>query len=294
MSHNEIIYGHVNRKFSHPHVRSRLEKLMGSNVVSLTDRGYMQRLQERILEDYAQNMCKRIATRQAEEMERVKNLVLIGKIPLEHAPPEMANHPVMLIEMYCNKLIDERRAKVYKYCIVLEHAPPEMANHPVMLIEMYCNKLIDERRAKIKLQKIHIPNYLYWDDTPDPPSGLCIEKGHAFRKNDQSLCTSPERLLIPTEEEEIENRYMFSSEEFENMKYEDPLIKDLKECETVEEMYALADEIIGVLKTITERKEEFTEMQLLESLNQPRESCPPEVPPEPSGRRMSVRPIPTL
>ncbi|KAK9686466.1 hypothetical protein QE152_g37174 [Popillia japonica] len=159
---------------------------------------------------------------------------------------------------------------------------------------MYCNKLIDERRAKIKLQKIHIPNYLYWDDTPDPPSGLCIEKGHAFRKNDQSLCTSPERLLIPTEEEEIENRYMFSSEEFENMKYEDPLIKDLKECETVEEMYALADEIIGVLKTITERKEEFTEMQLLESLNQPRESCPPEVPPEPSGRRMSVRPIPTL
>ncbi|KAI4466163.1 cuticle protein [Holotrichia oblita] len=100
-------------RFSHPHVRSRLEKLMGSNVVSLTDRGYMQRLQERILEDYAQNMCKRIATRQAEEMERVKNLVLIGKIPLEHAPPEMANHPVMLIEMYCNKLISERRAKVY-------------------------------------------------------------------------------------------------------------------------------------------------------------------------------------
>lgn len=88
---------------------------------------------------------------------------------------------------------------------------------------------------QIKLQKIHIPNYLYWDDTPDPPSGLCIEKGHAFRKNDQSLCTSPERLLIPTEEEEIENRYMFSSEEFENMKYEDPLIKDLKECEVIME-----------------------------------------------------------
>ncbi|GJQ67217.1 hypothetical protein Trydic_g8123 [Trypoxylus dichotomus] len=220
--------------FSHSHVRSRLEKLMGSNVVSLTDRGYMQRLQERILEDYAQSMSKRIATRQAEEMERVKNLVLIGKIPLENAPPEMANHPVMLIEMYCNKLIAERR-------------------------------------AKIKVQKIHIPNYLYWDDTPDPPSGLCIEKGHVFRKNDQSLCTPPERFLLATEEEEIENRYMFSSEEFENMKYEDPLVKDLKDCETVEEMYELADEIIGVLKTIAEKKDEFTELMTVQEIQAQRQ-----------------------
>lgn len=45
-------------------------------------------------------------------MERVKNLVLIGKIPINHAPPEMAQHPVMLIENHCNKLIAERRAKV--------------------------------------------------------------------------------------------------------------------------------------------------------------------------------------
>lgn len=229
-------------RFSHPHVRSRLEKLMGSNVVSLTDRGYMQRLQERILEDYAQNMNKRISTRQTEEMERVKNLVLIGKIPLENAPPEMANHPVMLIEMYCNKLIAERR-------------------------------------AKIKVQKIHIPNYLYWDDTPDPPSGLCIEKGHVFRKNDQSLCTPPERFLIATEEEEIENRYMFSSDDFENMKYEDPLIKDLKDCETVEEMYALADEIIGVLKTIAERREEIPEIIAAPPEQPPQEQKAPEQPP---------------
>lgn len=81
------------------------------------------------------------------------------------------------------------------------------------------------------MQKIHIPNYLYWDDTPDPPSGLCIEKGHVFRKNDQKLCTPPERFLIATEEEEIENKFMFSSEDYENMKYEDPLIKDLRDCE---------------------------------------------------------------
>lgn len=50
--------------FIHPHVTSRLEKLMGSNLVSLTDRDYMQKLQERILEDYAESMDKRIKVRE--------------------------------------------------------------------------------------------------------------------------------------------------------------------------------------------------------------------------------------
>lgn len=51
-------------RFSHPHIRSRLEKLMGSNRVSLTDRKYMLRLQERILEEYAESMDKRIKVRE--------------------------------------------------------------------------------------------------------------------------------------------------------------------------------------------------------------------------------------
>lgn len=49
---------------------------------------------------------------QEDEMERVKNLVLNGKIPLDQAPPEMERHPIMLIEKHCNRLIAERRAKV--------------------------------------------------------------------------------------------------------------------------------------------------------------------------------------
>lgn len=47
-----------------------------------------------------------------DEMERVKNLVLTGKVPFSKAPPEMFDHPVMVIERYCQKLIAERRAKV--------------------------------------------------------------------------------------------------------------------------------------------------------------------------------------
>ncbi|XP_063914206.1 uncharacterized protein LOC135130697 isoform X2 [Zophobas morio] len=247
--------------FSHPHVTSRLEKLMGSNLVCLTDRDYMQKLQERILEDYAESMDKRIKVRENEEMERVKNLVLSGRIPLRDAPESMADHPIMMIERHCKKLIAQRR-------------------------------------AKIKIPKVHIPTHLYSDDTPDPPSGLSIENGHVFRKPYEKLCNPVSRFLPPDdsyiyadiymdeesdegeegeeeeeeeggedidlavlkaieygeeeegEEEEIVEEFMFSRAEYDRLKYESPLIKRLRMCQTVEELYALADEIIGVLKTL--------------------------------------------
>lgn len=129
-------------------------------------------------------------------MERVKNLVLAGKIPIDNAPPEMANHPIMLIEMYCRKLIAERR-------------------------------------AKIKVPKVQIPTNLYWDDTPDPPSGLSIEKGHVFRKDKAKLCTPPDHFLSTTDEEDIESGYMFTDEEYDKLKYESPLIKELRSCQVI-------------------------------------------------------------
>nr|CAH7733201.1 unnamed protein product [Callosobruchus chinensis] len=191
---------------------------MGSHIVSLTNRAYMQTLQERILDEYAEAMDKRIKTREEEELERVKNLVLIGKIPFSQAPAEMANHPVMLIEKYCNKLIAERR-------------------------------------AKIKVYKVKIPTYLYSDDTPDPESGLAIEKGHVFSPPSVKLCMPYERFLLPkpVEGEEEVDEYMIDPEKFELMYYEDPLVKQLKNCETIEELYELADEIIGVLRCIGDK-----------------------------------------
>lgn len=51
------------------------------------------------------------------EREREKVLVLTGKIPFDKAPKEMINHPVLLIEKYCEQQIAERRAKVSKYTL---------------------------------------------------------------------------------------------------------------------------------------------------------------------------------
>ncbi|KAK0072698.1 hypothetical protein PV325_010943, partial [Microctonus aethiopoides] len=46
-----------------PPVRSRLETLMGSNVVRLTDRKYMLRLVAKIRQDYENHQQKRIEER---------------------------------------------------------------------------------------------------------------------------------------------------------------------------------------------------------------------------------------
>lgn len=85
--------------------------------------------------------------------------------------------------------------------------------------------------SKIKIPKVKIPTYIYWDDTPDPPSGLSIEKGHVFRKQQERLCTPPERFFSVGDEEEVESGYMFTEEEFERLRYESELVKELRQCE---------------------------------------------------------------
>lgn len=45
------------------------------------------------------------------------------------------------------------------------------------------------------------------------------------------MCMPHERFLEPTEEEEMEKGYMMSKEEFEDIKYEDPLVKKLFNCQ---------------------------------------------------------------
>lgn len=50
--------------FNFPRVSAQLKRLMGTNVVRLTDRNYMVDLRRRIQEDCAQMQAKRIETRE--------------------------------------------------------------------------------------------------------------------------------------------------------------------------------------------------------------------------------------
>lgn len=50
--------------FNLPRISARLERLMGTNVVKLTDRTYMKQLRDRIDEDYRQQLDARIRSRE--------------------------------------------------------------------------------------------------------------------------------------------------------------------------------------------------------------------------------------
>lgn len=50
--------------FNIPRVSAQLERLMGSNVVHLTDREYMEELRRRINEDFNEMLNKRIENRE--------------------------------------------------------------------------------------------------------------------------------------------------------------------------------------------------------------------------------------
>ncbi|CAH0560056.1 unnamed protein product [Brassicogethes aeneus] len=188
-------------------VRETMEKLMGSNTVTILDRAYMLRLKCRILEYFAEIMQKRIKEKEGGEYQRGKHLVLTGKIPFEEAPEAMAEHPVIILENYCNELIEKRR-------------------------------------AMLQLRRPKIPNYLYWDDTPDPPFRLSIEMGHKFRSKEDILCKLIDMYLLSTEEEDIANGIIFEEHEYKRMKYVDLLVRRLMAKMDVMEVYDLADEIM--------------------------------------------------
>ncbi|XP_049535338.1 uncharacterized protein LOC125950963 isoform X2 [Anopheles darlingi] len=92
-----------------PRVTAQLEKLMGTNVVRLTDRKYMQELQRRIQEDYNVTLEKRITEREAKEIERERNLILSGAG--DNIPEEMTSS-VFLVNQKTNVNILNKREKL--------------------------------------------------------------------------------------------------------------------------------------------------------------------------------------
>ncbi|XP_062534983.1 calponin homology domain-containing protein DDB_G0272472 isoform X2 [Armigeres subalbatus] len=92
-----------------PRVTAQLEKLMGTNVVRLTDRKYMQELQRRIQQDYNVTLEKRISEREAKELERERNLILSGAG--DSIPDDMSSS-VFTVNKKTNQHICNKREKL--------------------------------------------------------------------------------------------------------------------------------------------------------------------------------------
>ncbi|XP_054285309.1 uncharacterized protein LOC129001878 isoform X1 [Macrosteles quadrilineatus] len=198
--------------FSQPRVRSRLERLMGTSVVRITDRNYMQKLQTRIREDHEESVRKRIHDREVGEVEREKHLILEGKMAVEEAPEELANHPVFKITQMTNKILEERR---------LQAEAKSM------------NKLM----KKLKNYELSLPEKKEEEETE-------VEK--CIELDEEEIARAKKLQEI---EENISAGALFTQEDYDRIKYENPLVKQLRDVEqSVDELYKLADQIVGPIE----------------------------------------------
>ncbi|CAG2059227.1 unnamed protein product, partial [Timema podura] len=126
---------------------------------------------------------------QAEEVEREKRLILQGKIPMEEAPKELADHPVLLISQITKKIAEERSIK--KKTVLTS---PNFYPSPATLSED------EEREGAIIMQE-------------------------RMAEGDLSLEDKLEEVEDP------ERKYMLTPEQYEKLKYESPLIKQLRNVE---------------------------------------------------------------
>ncbi|XP_049865863.1 uncharacterized protein LOC126366672 [Pectinophora gossypiella] len=195
--------------FAHPHVRARLEKHMGTNLVRLTDKSYMSDLEDRIREVNEEHLNKRITTRVMDEMERLKRLILVGKTPLKECPPELYHHPVFVFWRMVNK---------------------EVARASKKRADAYYRKL----KASQKIDQF------MEEDVEEEPEEDAGEKLTSEQQLARCRAEIEEQKLM-----DIERGVRFTDEQYAQLKYETADIKQLKNLTTVEELYAMADKIIG-------------------------------------------------
>ncbi|XP_058453824.1 uncharacterized protein LOC131431891 isoform X3 [Malaya genurostris] len=126
-----------------PRVTAQLEKLMGTNVVRLTDRKYMQDLQRRIQEDYNVTLEKRIQEREYQELERQKYLILNGKYNRHNCPKRL----IPLHSIVLAKELDRERSLILSGA---GDAIPQDFSSSVFSVNKKSNLQICSRREKLK------------------------------------------------------------------------------------------------------------------------------------------------
>ncbi|CAK1549707.1 unnamed protein product [Leptosia nina] len=196
-------------RFAHPHVRARLEKHMGSNLVRLTDKNYMTELEERIRAVNEENLNKRISSRVLDEMERLKRLILVGKTPLKECPPELFHHPVFVFWRMVNR---------------------EVAKASKKRADAYYRKLKSSQK---------------FEQSPEEEAEPEVLEEEGEQLSAEQLLAKCRAELEDLKQADIDKGVRFTDEQFALLKYETNDVKTLKTLTTVEELYALADKIIG-------------------------------------------------
>ncbi|XP_067626122.1 golgin subfamily A member 6-like protein 22 isoform X2 [Eurosta solidaginis] len=96
--------------FNLPRISAALERLIGTNVVRLTDHKFMSELRSRLEEENRNQLERRIMARALREVERERLLIIEGKT--DEIPAELADDPIFVVNKIANKEIQKERAKL--------------------------------------------------------------------------------------------------------------------------------------------------------------------------------------
>ncbi|XP_054744635.1 RNA-binding protein 25 [Anastrepha obliqua] len=96
--------------FNLPRISATLERLIGTNVVRLTDHKFMAELRKRLVEEHRNQLERRIKARALREVERERLLIIEGKT--DEIPEELADDPIFVVNKIANKEIQKERSKL--------------------------------------------------------------------------------------------------------------------------------------------------------------------------------------
>ncbi|GAB0096800.1 hypothetical protein DMENIID0001_123680 [Sergentomyia squamirostris] len=262
----------VDCSFNLPRVSSQLERLMGTNVVRLTDRKYMQELRKRITEDYNVVLQKRIAQREAKEIERTRNLLIEGYSGTESTTGD--GPPVVIISKQTHSDMARTRAKLKT---VRERNAERLIRQSIKQERERLTQIEIERQKQIEEEKRHEEELMIKNEERYSRIGLSTLiqiQPKATRRGDEddddlsemdryhhddlssginsdtddnnSKEFNVNETNVPDRIQEFDQKEIIKkSEALEHLQYEDPAITLLKATDNVDDLYALAADIIS-------------------------------------------------
>lgn len=210
---------------THPVVKSRLEMLMGSNIVRLTDRKYMLKLMSKIQQDYEAQQQIRIKERMKEELSRTKMMILNKLMPIQDAPEDIRKHSLFQLYVQCESIIQNTSKKETRKLTRLRKSLYRM---------LYPNAKNSEKDELDKEENVHFKKNLNGAETEMVP--LTDEEIFAHLREEE-------------EKNDMERGYILNQEDYDRLHYETEDVKSLRNAKSVEEMYAKAHAIVGILNS---------------------------------------------
>ncbi|XP_043484400.1 uncharacterized protein LOC122512565 [Leptopilina heterotoma] len=220
-----IDYHLIECNITHPVVKSRLEMLMGSNIVRLTDRKYMLKLMSKIQQDYEAQQQIRIKERMKEELSRTKIMILNKLMPIQDAPEDIRKHSLFQLYVQCESIIQNTSKKETRKLTRLRKSLYRM---------LYPNATNSEKDELDKEENVHLKKITNGAETEIV-----------------SLTDEEISALLREEEEksDMERGYILNQEDYDRLHYETEDVKGLRNAKSVEEMYAKAHAIVGILNS---------------------------------------------